>query len=193
MSNALNQAFYQKSVEEFGVSAQGVHWNSKYTQYKRFEVITKFIRKSIKQSTVVDAGCGFGEYYKYLHLNHQLPLQYTGIDCEQEMIIIARKRFENIDFFILDILKNELYPADYYVCSGAMNILRKQDVWNFIRKCFEISKKGFIFNLLKKDSFNNLNIDDVVNFCHTLSNVVKIKDNYLDNDITIFIDKRVIN
>ena len=29
-------------------------------QYKRFEVLTSFINEEIKHSTIVDAGCGFG-------------------------------------------------------------------------------------------------------------------------------------
>ena len=39
-----NKKFYKKSIEKYGISAKGVHWNSSYTQYKRFEVLTKFIK-----------------------------------------------------------------------------------------------------------------------------------------------------
>lgn len=184
-----NHKFYKKSIQEYGVSAQGVHWNSKYTQYKRFEVLTKFIKKDIRQSIIVDAGCGFTQYYKYLEVNHKIPLKYIGYDCEQKMIDISKKRFPTLEFYTKNILIDELVIADYYICSGAMNIMEPKDVYTFIQRCFTYSKKGFLFNILKNMSFNNIDIDEILEYCKTLSDEIKIKDNYLDNDFTIFMIK----
>ena len=64
-----NHIFYKSAISKHGISAQGVHWNSEYNQYKRFEVLTCFVKDEIKESTIVDAGCGFGEYYNYLFDN----------------------------------------------------------------------------------------------------------------------------
>ena len=68
-----NKKFYKKSIEKYGISAKGVHWNSSYTQYKRFEVLTKFIKEEIGSSSIIDAGCGFAEYYNYLVSRLQIP------------------------------------------------------------------------------------------------------------------------
>ena len=123
MKKISNKLFYQKSIQEYGVSAQGVHWNSKYTQYKRFEIITKLIKKEIKHSTLVDVGCGFAEYFNYLQNNNRIPKEYIGIDCEIKMIEISKKRFPNQLFFKQNVLYDELKTADYYISSGALNIL----------------------------------------------------------------------
>ena len=187
-----NKQFYKKSIEEYGISAQGVHWNIKYTQYKRFEILTKLIKKDIIKSSIVDAGCGFAEYYKYLEVNHKIPKQYIGYDVENEMIKVSKKRFNHLEFYIKNILLDELHEVDYYICSGAMNIMSKEDVFLFIKRCFTYSKKGFIFNILKSMSFNNIDIDEVLDYCKTLSGNIKIKDNYLDNDITIFMVKLIL-
>ena len=184
-----NTSFYKKAIKEYGMSAQGVHWNSKYTQYKRFEILTKFIKKDIKTSSIIDAGCGFGEYYKYLESNHKLPQKYIGIDCEDIMINPAKKRFPSLEFYTKNILEDKLIDADYYICSGAMNILKKDEVFLFIKQCFLYSKKGFIFNFLKSLSFNNVSIEEVLKYCNTLSTNIKIKDNYLENDISIMLKK----
>jgi SAM-dependent methyltransferase len=184
-----NKLFYQKSIKEYGVSAQGVHWNNKYTQYKRFEVITKFIKKDIKDSTIIDAGCGFGEYYNYLKINHKIPLKYIGIDMEDFMVKKASKRFNDVIFYTKDILNDTLEVVDYYVCSGALNTLNKDDFFRFITKCFLNSSKGFVFNFLKKHSFNHISTSEVKEFCLTLCDDIKTKENYLDNDFTIFMVK----
>jgi len=184
-----NKEFYSQSIKEYGVSAQGVHWNSKYTQYKRFEILTKQIKKHIKTSSVIDVGSGFGEYYHYLKNNHKTPHHYIGVDCEENMVNISRKRFPNIEFLNQNILEDVLIPADYYICSGALNLLNKSEVEKFIKRCFEHSEKAFIFNYLKNETFNDVNKEDIINITENLTSNIKIIEGYLDNDFTIVMVK----
>ncbi len=189
MAQKDNHKFYKSAIKKYGISAKGVHWNSEFTQYKRFEILTSFIKNEIKDSVIVDAGCGFGEYYNYLFDNELKPKSYIGIDCEEKMIELASKRFLDAKFYVKNILKDELFIADYYVCSGAMNILEKEEIFIFIEKCFEASNIGFIFNFLKNDPLTNVNFIDILNYTKTLSNNLKIQEEYLENDISIFIKK----
>jgi len=184
-----NKKFYEKSIKEFGISAQGVHWNNKYTQYKRFEIITKLIKKDIKDSTLVDVGCGFGEYYNYLQNNHKIPKEFIGIDCEQNMVGISKKRFPTLAFYTKNVLYDELIKSDYYTCSGALNILTLEEIDIFIQKCFKSSKKGFIFNFLKNLTFSNIKKYEIIDICEQYTQNIIIKENYLDNDFTIFMVK----
>lgn len=184
-----NYQFYNPAIKKYGISAKGVRWSSKYSQYKRFEVLTNFIENEIRESSIVDAGCGFAEYYNYLFDNNLKPKSYIGIDCEEEMITLASKRFLNTSFYIKDIIKDELVFADYYICSGAMNILKKDEIFIFIKKCFEASNMGFIFNFLKNDPLTNVNFLDILHYSKSLSKRVEIKEDYLENDISIFIKK----
>ena len=146
-----NKEFYTPTIKKYGISAKGVHWNSKYSQYKRFEILTNFIGNEIKKSNIIDAGCGFAEYYNYLFDNDLKPKSYIGIDCEEKMITLASKRFLNTSFYIKNIIEDELLFADYYICSGAMNILKKDEIFIFIKKCFEASKVGNEIKYLKND------------------------------------------
>ena len=66
MAKRDNTKFYETAIKKYGISAQGVQWNSDYSQYKRFEILTSFVEDSMKESSIIDAGCGFGEYYSYL-------------------------------------------------------------------------------------------------------------------------------
>ena len=185
----LNKHFYQKAIKQYGISAQGVHWNNKFTQYKRFEILTKFIKKDITSSTIIDAGCGFGEYYNYLNSINKLPKKYIGYDIEENMISISKKRFGFLEFYQKDILNDSLEVVDYYICSGAMNIMQKDDMFLFIKRCFEHSKRGFIFNMLKTQTFNKIKVEEVIKYSKTFTTNIKTKDGYLKNDISLLLLK----
>lgn len=189
MAQKDNNKFYEKSIKRYGISARGVHWNSSYTQYKRFEILTEFIKDDILESSIIDAGCGFGEYYNYLFDNNLKPKSYIGIDCEEEMINLASKRFLNTHFYVKNILTDSLENADYYICSGALNILDKKEIFLFIKNCYLACEKAFIFNFLKNDPLTKIKVEDVLDFCKTLTKNIFIKENYLENDISIYLKK----
>lgn len=184
-----NTQFYKRVIKKYGISARGVHWNSQESQYIRFEVLTEFIENEIKDSEIVDAGCGFGEYYNYLYDSSLSPKNYLGIDCEEEMINKAAKRFLNTKFILKNILEDKLPVADYYICSGAMNTLNEDEVLTFIKRSYKASKKGFIFNFLKEDCLTNVPAEKVLRFCKSICSNINIKDDYLENDISVFLKK----
>jgi len=184
-----NKEFYHNSIKEFGISAQGVHWNSKYTQYKRFEILTKLIKKHIKSSSIIDVGCGFGEYYNYLLNNNRLPNKYIGIDCEEDMVTISKKRFPSQEFIVQNILEDKLLTADYYIASGTLNILTYEQIDIFIKNCFKNSNKGFLFNFLKNLTFNKIKKYEIIDICKKYTDNIITKENYLENDFTIFMVK----
>ena len=185
----LNNQFYLQAYEKHGVSAKGVHWNSKKSQYIRFEILTSFL-KDIKNSSIIDIGCGFGEYLNFLDSKNLEPNIYLGIDCEDFLIKIAKERFPKNIFLKCDFLKQEIPNADYLICSGSFNILTSKDLIKGIKNCFEASSKGFVFNFLtEKESIHRLEFTEVLDFCKTLTPKVSIRNNYLDNDLTFFLEK----
>lgn len=185
-----NKKFYSKSIKEFGVSAQGVHWSTQFSQYKRFEVLCSFLEKEeLKNASIVDAGCGFGEFYNFLQKRELLPKEYCGIDCEAQMIQISQHRFPKTTFYVKDVLKDNLPVADYYMCSGAMNLLPKRLFFKFIQQCYKQCQKGFIFNFLKKESFNHIDPRNVIAFCKELNGEYILEEHYLRNDLSIFLKK----
>lgn len=189
MAQKQNKKFYEKSVHEYGISAQGVHWNSIFTQYKRFEILSQFIIEDIAHSSIIDAGCGMGEYYNYLMTENLNPKSYLGIDCEESMINISKKRYPKAHFKVKNVLTDPLILADYYVCSGAMNILAKEEFFLFIKNCYDHCNKGFVFNFLKKDRYTDLSKEEIIRFCKTLTSTIQTRDDYLENDYSVFLQK----
>jgi ubiquinone/menaquinone biosynthesis C-methylase UbiE len=184
-----NKEFYEKSLKEFGISARGVHWKNQQTQYVRFHEITKFIRQDIQDITICDIGCGVGEYYNYLQTKELLPKKYTGVDCENKMIKVCKKRFPNIEFIEKNILYEDIEEVDYCICSGAMNLMTFDQCSLFIKRAYRASKKGFIFNFLQSLTLNDVKPYEILALCNSLSDTIYFKEKYLDNDFTIFMVK----
>jgi len=94
------------------------------------------------------------------------------------------------EIIILNICKEQLPTADYYISSGALNILTYFETYQFIHNCYKSSKKGFIFNALYGDklsrTYNYLtkkNIYKIAKDLH-IKDIHFIED-YLKNDITV--------
>lgn len=184
----LNHKFYKDSFEKHGVSAKGVHWNSKESQNLRFEIITDLI-EDISSSSIIDLGCGFADFLTYLEKKKLKPNIYLGIDCEKFMIEIARERYPNNIFLKANLFDNNLPQADYYICSGTLNIFNSKEFLVSIKKCFSHVNKALIFNCLTEKSMHNLEIEEIFSFCKTLTTQVSIEDNYLHNDVTFLLEK----
>jgi SAM-dependent methyltransferase len=182
-----SEKFYTSAIETHGVSAKGVNWISKETQEIRFDVILSMLPKTI--DSIVDAGCGFGDFYLYMKKKKREPKKYTGIDSLTDMYSIASKRTAQ-EIIIADICKDTIPHSDYYVCSGAMNILNIFETHLFIRNCFSASKNGFIFNILhgtkKSETYNYTTKGEIEKIAKELGvKNMKIKDTYMKNDITV--------
>ncbi len=184
-----NEKFYREAYEKYGLSAQGVNWNSKESQEVRFEAITDILGKDLAKSEIVDAGCGFGELYAYWADRGICPKRYVGLDCVENSIDVAKKRFSDLSFTCRDILSDELPLADWYVASGSLNILSSFDTWLFLEKILENSKKGIVFNILqgyvKSKNFNYQSKDDIKDFAKQKGLEYFIVDGYLKNDMTV--------
>ena len=88
-----------------------------------------------------------------------------------------------------DILCQTLPMADWYVASGSMNLLTRLETRLFIQRCFEKSRKGFVFNLLqgkeRDGTFNYWLPHEISVFCQTLGAKVQIKEGYMEGDFTV--------
>lgn len=184
----VNYNFYKEAYDKYGIDAKALHWYSKETQYVRFDVLISHI-KDLQNSSLVDIGCGFGDLILYFEKKKNKPNIYVGIDCEEFMIDICKKRFIDESFLKLDILKDTLPFADYFICSGAFNILPKNDFLKAIKVCYEYSKKGFAFNFLTEKSIHDLTTNEIYDFCKSFCEKVTISEEYLHNDTTIFLEK----
>ena len=189
MGRINSKKFYKNAIKKHGVSPQGVCWISKERQELRFELLFSFLPTQLATYTIADAGCGFGHFYHFLQTKKELPAKYTGLDMLPEMCQLAKQETDQ-EIICADILRDTLPPHDFYVCSGAMNILTFKETKTFIEKCYAAAKQGFIFNVLYGDKeseiYNYLNKTSLEKIAQELGvSQILYRDDYLENDITM--------
>jgi len=184
-----NERFYTSAIETHGTTAKGVNWSSKSSQEVRFDAILKMLPQDLSTFSLVDAGCGFGDFYLYMQKQQNLPKQYIGIDNVIDMYSIASKK-TGCEIINADICKDKVPRSSFFTCSGAMNILNSFETHLFIRNCYEASEVGFVFNILhgdkKSDTYNYLTskaINKIANTLHVKK--IKLNNSYLEDDITV--------
>ena len=187
MPRVDNEQFYAASIKRHGISAQGVQWRSTENQQKRFGQIASLIRAGEGTVRIVDAGCGFGDLYRFLLPLLGRRMEYVGVDSYEAMVQISRARTQG-EIYHKNVLYDSLPRGDYYVCSGALNILTPSESDRFIRRCFEASRKGFVFNFLEGEdasaTYNYLQPAAVEALARELGAVCILRRGYLSDDCT---------
>ncbi len=189
MPKINHENFYTSAIKLYGITAKGVNWASEKNQKIRFDMILKMLPKDLSDFSIVDAGCGFGDFYNYMLKKKKIPKKYIGIDSLIDMYSIASEQ-TGCEIIIADISKDQLPHADYYVCSGAMNTLTTFETHQFIRNCFMACGNGFVFNILHGDkqseTYNYLSTCQLQDIAKDLDvKEVVFRDGYLENDITV--------
>jgi len=179
--------FYRNNYNTYGVTAEGVAWDSAQTQKRRFSALVSCLG-NVQNDTLVDAGCGFGDFYLYLKEKNNLPKTYTGLDLCEPMVKEAQLR-TGCKILQRDILRQTIPLADWYVASGSMNLLTRFETRIFIQRCFEKSRKGFVFNLLhgkeREGTYNYWLPHEIIKLCRPLGANIEIKEGYMNGDFTI--------
>lgn len=152
-------------------------------------MILDLLPDDLSTCSIVDAGCGFGDFYNYLVKKQNLPQKYIGLDYLDEMCSIAEEKTAQ-EILHVDACKDTIPKADYFICSGALNTLSMFDTYLFIQNCYSTCSYGFIFNILygdkKSDTYNYMNLKQIQKIAQDLGvKEVILKENYLENDITI--------
>ncbi len=184
-----SQKFYTSAIEMYGTTAKGVNWSSKKNQIIRFNILLEMLPEDLSNLTLADAGCGFGDFYTYMQKKKKLPKRYIGIDSLLDMYSIASDK-TGCEIILADICKDKLPRANYFVCSGAMNVLSIFETHQFIRNCFMACEDGFIFNILhgtkESQTYNYLSTCQIEQIAKDLDVPrVEFRDGYLEDDITI--------
>ncbi len=196
MPRVDSQKFYSSAIDKYGITAKGVNWHSKESQKIRFDIILEMLPSDISGYSVADAGCGFGDLYLYMLKKKKAPKEYIGIDSLIDMYSIASDR-TGCEIVIADICKDKLPTTDFYICSGAMNVLEEFETHLFVRNCFSSCNIGFIFNILHGDknseTYNYLTTAQIEQMALELGvNSVILRDDYMEDDITVMFLKETI-
>lgn len=192
--------YYSDKIIKHGTTPLGVDWNGEESQYLRFKILSNII-ESKKEFSLLDFGCGYGEYFNYLN-SFYTDFKYFGFDLSKEMIIQAKKLNNKGEW--LNSLPND-FKIDYTILSGIFNIKLdisetewEKYIFNTLKYINAISVKGFSFNMLtsysdKEYMKNNLyyaSPEKIFTFCKTnFSKYICLDHSYPLYEFSIFVKK----
>ncbi len=187
-----NDRFYDESIRRYGTGAKGVHWKDEKSQIRRFSVLLEMLPPDLRDATLVDAGCGSAALYGYMIQRGCELKHYTGLEIKTEFIDAAKERFPGLDLRRCNVLYDRLPESDWYVCSGAMNILRRDETKAFITRCFAAAKQGFVFNLLEGDAsdsmlYNYFRPQEIRPWAEEMGASMRWRRGYLRGDFTVLL------
>jgi SAM-dependent methyltransferase len=183
---------YNKRYMEFGIDARTLGWGCKEDQYTRFKAAVTSV--DFTEKSVLDIGCGFADFYEFL-LQHSIKVKkYKGIDINEHLIEVAKKRFPENMYEVRNILLHNYNSeqADIVTLFGLLNFkLKNVNNMTYTKKMItatlKITKEKLIVDFLsthltktypKEDAVYYHNPKDVLDICFKLSNNVVLVHNY---------------
>ena len=184
------------------IRAQG--WRTSESQTKRFEALLGV--GNLHGQAVLDLGCGRGDFFEWLERRSIQPRAYLGYDLLPEFIEQAQNRYAGHRprprFLVRDFMSTGLWEAygavDYAAYSGSLNYRTDNpDAYQIpVEQAFRAVRKGLAFNLLDARTFpaddpylQPHDPADVRAWARTLSPKSTLRDDYLDDDFTVFLWK----
>jgi SAM-dependent methyltransferase len=206
--------YYEGLLVKHGENYLALDWNNPENQKLRFQIqkeIFVYGRKAFDIS-VLDLGCGFGDLYGFLKTEGLLSrhhIKYTGFDIFLNFVEIAKKKYPDARFELIDILEKEHLPKfDYIFCSGVFNI-RTRDVEGhlefvktILQRTYDLAACGVSVNFLSEGELpvsnpEDLNSgryyyfrpDEILNFCRSIGGRYILRHDYHPGDFTVYLLK----
>lgn len=187
---------HRDSLLRFGDHPNALYWSSARIQELRFQVLSDIGVAS--GDAVLDVGCGFADLNRWFD-EQGLEVTYTGLDISPHLIEVAKEKHSTIDLLVGELFECAFSNAsfDWILLSGALNEPYADEgkyTYQMITKMYVLARKGVAFNLLnakvvKAHDLQSFNAGKMLQFCQTLSASCQLREDYLDNDFTIYMRK----
>ena len=189
---------YSKRLDTLGYDVKTLGWGSVEQQEYRFsQTVSSEI--NFHDKSVLDIGCGFGDFYKFL-IKTKTPIRnYIGYDINPGLISESQKIYQNdykSYFKVANVLNEntENSIADVGVMLGVLNLNLKEDFDNYeysfkaIENAFSYVNEVLVVDFLSTNLVDDYEKEEFV-FYHDpikmlefglkLSDNILIKHNYL--------------
>ncbi|KKQ65960.1 MAG: Methyltransferase type 12 [Candidatus Daviesbacteria bacterium GW2011_GWA2_38_24] len=130
-------------------------WGQK-DKKENFELLTKiaeFSNTMMKDKSVLDVGCGTGDFAPFLRKKG--VSEYLGIDIFEPAVYEAEEKYPNEKFITGDFLETDFKKFNFVFSSGSLttklNTNNYEVLKAWIKKMWEVSNIGVAFNLLLEE------------------------------------------
>ncbi|MHC4218242.1 MAG: class I SAM-dependent methyltransferase [Planctomycetota bacterium] len=207
MADLADKAYlqpYREAVERFGAGFRATLWNDPEAQALRFDVMIGLA--DLEGRTVLDVGCGHGDFAARL-LERRVPFaRYVGVDAVRELVEAAgARRLDRCEFACGDAVADPSVlrsgEPDFVCISGTLNTMDEDTARSLVAGAFAAATRAVVFNFLSglgdpryadRDPAPARRFDPRrwLDFALGLSRRVTFSQAYLDgHDATILIEK----
>jgi len=184
---------HRDSLKRHGYHPNALYWSSREIQEIRFRVLADI--GIAAEDSVLDVGCGFGDFKGWFE-SQGGKLDYTGIDLSPDLLGEGEKRHPGGLFIEGDLFDMEFAQKsfDWVILSGALNEQLHDDAAyarRVIERMYALCRKGVAFNLLdarhlRAHDLQSHQPEEMLNWCRTICPDCTLRDEYLQNDFTIW-------
>lgn len=142
---------YREAVDAFGAGFEATLWTDRAAQRRRFEVMSEMV--DCTGHTLVDVGCGVGDFASFL-LERGIEFQrFIGIDAVEGQLHKARRRnLPGCEFHLGDVVQDPgliaRFSPEIITISGALNTMTERLARRVIDHAFKTAGVGVVFNFL---------------------------------------------
>lgn len=188
-------SFYNFHLKKFGDRPEALRWTPQ-GQIRRYHTLLE-IAPDLHGGKILDYGCGTGDFYRFLK-RRGIEVGYTGVDINENFIEMARKKYPECAFRVMNIDEDPLEGfCDYIFICGVFNLLVpgvKDDLKNALVTLFKHCNKGLALNALsshtpvKDPELNYTSPEELVRFAlENLSPYLALRHDRIQNDFTLFV------
>jgi SAM-dependent methyltransferase len=192
-------SFYNGALTRWGNDIHSLGWGTHESQNVRFSILSGL--GDMTDRSILDVGCGFGDFFGFLKQTDIKFNKYLGIDLNPEMVARSRQNYPDADFEVVDILEDDVdWSFDFVVASGIFALETpnwQETVEHILLKMCNISVIGVGANFLSSytngEKLPNSHFADpgsiLTLISHKISNNIVLRHNYRPNDFTVYIYK----
>jgi SAM-dependent methyltransferase len=190
-------SFYNFHLNKFGDRPEALRWTPQ-GQLRRFHMLADIApTKELNNSTILDYGCGTGDFYRFLK-RRGITVKYTGVDINENFINLARQKYPECTFSVLNDAENAFQGFyDYIFICGVFNLQVPgidEDLKNALVSLFGHCNKGLALNALsthtpvKDPELHFTSPEEMVKFAiENLSPSVALRHDRIPNDFTLYV------
>jgi SAM-dependent methyltransferase len=148
---------YEKCLQDHGTGARAVNWNSQADANTRYHVMHDLFAHETGPISVLDFGCGLGDFKRYLDNRRSLAVTYEGLDVSPAFAVAAREAHPGTTIHCMDLLDEAacLPDFDYAIMNGVFTRrapLSHDDMLAYLErlagKLYTHCRKGIAFNVM---------------------------------------------
>jgi SAM-dependent methyltransferase len=184
---------YLRASARHGAGFRSLLWASPGTQRARFDAFVRLV--DFNGKSVLDVGCGRGDFLDHLLERNIRPAEYMGLEAVEVLAAAAQRKGTIIHADFVREPRRMYTGSDVIVFSGSLNTLSGEQFYQTLRHAWEATAQWVVFNFLSAPLLAGAEflqwhrMDDVLCFVKSLSGEVAVLEDYLAGDSTVAVRK----